>query len=194
MQLVQQVSQWDDPMVVLTWWLVVWAGLQVLILVLQSILFWQTIKLTRSDQRAWIAPIKIASTRTLDDPKGLSVQVTWANPGKTPALEFRTIVSLESLPAHRTFAPKYDWSQATSTSVLFPGSDLYSDVSLLPEDYSAKAIRSGAQLIYFYGACIYRDAFSREHHTLFAVMLDPTRRVWNVPPSITMPPSSCPGI
>jgi hypothetical protein len=159
---------WWDPIVILTCGLVFCTLVQVVILVLQTRILGQTIRMSRSDQRAWVGGVE--PRLHLESP--LKATIALRNFGQSPALEIRSNVELK-VRGLEDPAPDLPAIQETgSTTVLQPTQWVTAQGT---EEGGAKtADVIGAKVaVYFSGAIAYKDIFTEDHRTTFAYVFIP---------------------
>jgi len=122
----------------------------------QTSSLYETVELTRNDQRAWVGVEKIDGHS--NDALDLAVTVYTRNFGKSPALHFEQKLSSRFLPRDEAFAPDYRDAEPESIGTLFPGGQqigFFPSHTWKPEE--VKALESGASILYRYGEITYED-------------------------------------
>jgi len=133
----------------------------------------------REEQRAWVGPIALSLTGTIEAGKPIKAKVIFSNTGHTVATKmFQKLIVHTSVgpidigdyaqhpdekePSVRPFGLK------RSIAVLFPNQtvDLSSE-SGVPDAEAVLAIQNGIRLVYVFGNVTYEDVFNRRHESTF---------------------------
>jgi len=132
------------------------------------------IESSRLDQRAWVG-IKSILSAPLEVDKPIQIGVEITNVGKTPAFEFRPVLSWRignrvDINTYAVSKERRDLITAAGEPpvVLFP-SQVFSTTIVpgKPNEDFIKQLESGTRMIYVFGELKYVDSFHRPHTTRF---------------------------
>lgn len=158
-------------------------ALNVLILIVLAFQGWtlyQTVEISRNDQRAWVGAVDV-SFPDVREGSALHATVLVTNSGRSPARNVEHDVCYNIGPAADLFTPTYARTEAAppSISVLQPGAQVRLPVYRAPlTQQQAEDILSGQQTLYVFGRISYEDVFNTPHETTFGYSLVPSLSGW----------------
>lgn len=136
-----------------------------------------SIKASQLDERAWVGMAE--SAIQFGESYSLSLDVFFANTGKTPATEVDSSVQFVVFPANRPAVPPENATYSFSPQGPFAPQlrHSYNITAQLPRD-AYEDVLTGKRHLVFFGKIRYRDAFSTSptHHTDWCVTYTPTTR------------------
>ncbi|NIM67826.1 MAG: hypothetical protein GTO55_06745 [Armatimonadetes bacterium] len=150
-----------------------------IVLVLQWRTLCQTIRMSRTDQRAWVG--QTDPDGKIDPRAPLNCTITIKNFGRTPALNVKQEVHLRFQPANNPFVPDApEAKQPGSNCVLQPDQEVKAYVTYRkPTEEEVDNIKSGKITVYFFGEIAYEDIFEKQHLTTFAYYANPSMKGWS---------------
>jgi hypothetical protein len=127
------------------------------------------------DQRAWVGVIGTNMPNIKPNSK-FTIEVTFTNTGKTPALKFTSIVAIKGFRNDETFRPIYDKpvNPKPSNLIIYPGMRIA--LPTIPIELTQTQIdilKSGLQIYRVYGKFSYDDIFKRHWGGTFCMFLQP---------------------
>jgi hypothetical protein len=137
----------------------------------------RTIEISRTDQRAWVGPLKVSAPE-LKAGVVPTVWITFQNSGKTPARSIRVKSVGRLFMPNERFWPDYTGRQdklPPSLGTLFPQAEARVPAHL-PDalsQHGVDSIGNGTVVLYVYGRVTYEDAFGQPHWTTYAIRYIP---------------------
>src|ERR1035438_24270 len=135
-----------------------------------------SIEASRTDQRAWVGVIEVASPPELRQGTVLNSTVTISNQGKTPAYNviqragFRIIKNGDQFDPEREVAA----SSPQTQGIIMPSGKRELSICTLGAIGSQRAdeLNSGEYRLFLFGKITYDDAFGRHHQTRFCMVME----------------------
>jgi hypothetical protein len=129
----------------------------------------------RLDQRAWVGQVDV---KPPDIKAGSEIifEVKFANSGKTPAHNFKALISRDLVSSDQKFAPHYRNVFYGSTMTLQPG-EMKASLKTFPiilAQTDIDAMKNGTRKLYIYGKFSYEDVFKHLWHGTFCMYVEPS--------------------